>query len=248
MRCIWSGSLYQGLWLVADASARPLIGWHMCRDKTMETLEMDGHWWHRPGPGHQASILRHLHQTQSCKYVTRPGQASTADFIRHFSALISFHSRIHAFLFWLLFDLLTRVKMIVTTFSWVASVYKELPCACLPLSIICLCSDLMFSWQYCVSASVTWYYCDNIYCGRRSLLWSVCCVIQPGPSSRKLLYRAIQQTAESVRATITEFLYWSGCSKCVFSSDRNNERIPSNIDGTVCKSASLWVWTRMIVW
>ena len=66
---------------------------------------------------HQASILRHLHQTQSCKYVTRPGQASTADFIRHFSALISFHSRIHAFLFWLLFDLLTRVKMMVTTFS-----------------------------------------------------------------------------------------------------------------------------------
>ena len=210
MRCIWSGV----------APCWPLIGpWRpssvsdwvtQVQDKTMETLEMDGHWWpSQPG---------HCHGVNIC-----------VTCIRHRLQCVSLAWLYASSLTWAT-DLLTRIKRLVNTFSNLASspqnqmVNPHAPLWLLALSIICLCSDLMFSWQYCVSASVTWYYCDNIYCGLAALCCGLCVVWSKliSPGSRKLLYRAIEQTVNSVGATITWFLYWSGCSVCVFSSDRNN--------------------------
>ena len=109
----------------------------------------------------------------------------------------------------------------------------------------------MFSWQYCVSASVTWYYCDNIYCGLAALCCGLCVVWSKliSPGSRKLLYRAIEQTVNSVGATITWFLYWSGCSVCVcfpLTGTTNESHhilmAVSSVNLVLC-----WVWSKMIV-
>ena len=156
MRCIWSGL----------SPARPLIGhWRpssgsdwltQVQDKTMETLEMDGHWWHHSWPWrHRVNIC----VTCISLHPVWP------------------HMQVSRTLY-----LLTRIKRLVNIFPEYQML--RVPGDSLPLmSIICLCSDLMFSWQYCVSASVTWYYCDNIYCGLAALCCGLCVVwsklIQP---------------------------------------------------------------------